>query len=42
MDEVVETAGDTVVKPTTMIPGMGSFAYVKDTEGNVVGIWETA
>src|SRR5688500_16245633 len=40
--ERVETAGGTVVKPTTMIPGMGSFAYFKDTEGNVVGLWETA
>jgi uncharacterized protein len=38
----VEGAGGNVVRPKTDIPGMGSFAYVKDTEGNVIGLWESA
>jgi uncharacterized protein len=36
----VEAAGGTVVTPRTEIPGMGAFAYFKDTEGNVLGLWE--
>jgi predicted enzyme related to lactoylglutathione lyase len=36
----VEAEGGDVVRPKTDIPGMGSFAYVKDTEGNVIGLWE--
>jgi hypothetical protein len=28
-------------KEATEIPTMGAFAYFKDTEGNVVGSWET-
>jgi predicted enzyme related to lactoylglutathione lyase len=38
----VESAGGTVVKPTEEIPGMGSFAYAKDTEGNIFGLWQNA
>jgi predicted enzyme related to lactoylglutathione lyase len=38
----IEAAGGSTVKPRTEIPGMGAFAYFKDTEGNVVGLWETA
>jgi predicted enzyme related to lactoylglutathione lyase len=38
----VEGAGGNVVRPKTDIPGMGSFAYIKDTEGNVIGLWESA
>jgi predicted enzyme related to lactoylglutathione lyase len=36
----VEAGGGSVVKSRTEIPGMGAFAYFKDTEGNVVGLWE--
>ena len=36
----VEAGGGTVVRPRSEIPGMGAFAYFKDTEGNVVGVWE--
>lgn len=36
----VEALGGAVVKPRETIPGMGSFAYFKDTEGNVMGLWE--
>jgi len=38
----VEAAGGDVVQPRSEIPGMGAFAYAKDTEGNVIGLWETA
>lgn len=38
----VDGGGGQVVRPKTDIPGMGSFAYVKDTEGNVIGLWENA
>ena len=37
----VEAAGGVVVKPKTAILGMGAFAYFKDTEGNVLGLWES-
>jgi predicted enzyme related to lactoylglutathione lyase len=36
----VESAGGTVIKPSQEIPGMGSFAYAKDTEGNIFGLWQ--
>lgn len=38
----IEAAGGTTVTPRTAIPGMGAFAYFKDPEGNVLGLWETA
>jgi predicted enzyme related to lactoylglutathione lyase len=37
----VEQNGGTVVAPRTAIEGMGAFAYFKDPEGNVLGLWET-
>ena len=37
-----KAAGGKVVTPRTPIPGMGAFARVADTEGNVVGLFETA
>jgi predicted enzyme related to lactoylglutathione lyase len=37
----IEAAGGTTVTPRTAIPGMGAFAYFKDPEGNVMGLWET-
>jgi uncharacterized protein len=36
----VDAGGGSTVTPRTEIPGMGAFAYFKDTEGNVVGLWE--
>jgi uncharacterized protein len=36
----VEGGGGSVVQPRQEIPGMGAFAYFKDTEGNVMGLWE--
>jgi predicted enzyme related to lactoylglutathione lyase len=38
----VQAAGGKVVTPKTPIPGMGAYARVTDTEGNVVGLFETA
>ena len=37
--KIVMNGGKAVTKKTT-IPGIGYFAYVKDTEGNVFGILE--
>jgi predicted enzyme related to lactoylglutathione lyase len=37
----VEDAGGSTIQPRTSIPGMGAFAYFKDPEGNVMGLWET-
>ena len=37
----VEAGGGVVVQPRTEIPTIGAFAYIKDTEGNAVGSWET-
>jgi uncharacterized protein len=37
----IEAGGGSVVQPRTAIPDMGAFAYFKDTENNVLGLWET-
>ncbi|HEY7401858.1 MAG TPA: VOC family protein [Actinomycetota bacterium] len=37
----IEAGGGSVVTPRTAIPDMGAFAYFKDTENNVMGLWET-
>ena len=37
----IASQGGTTVTPRTPIPGMGAFAYFKDPEGNVMGLWET-
>ena len=37
----IEDAGGSTVQPRTAIPGMGAFAYFKDSEDNVLGLWET-
>jgi predicted enzyme related to lactoylglutathione lyase len=37
----IEDKGGSTVLPRTAIPDMGAFAYFKDTEGNVLGLWET-
>jgi hypothetical protein len=39
LDKVTK-AGGTVVTPNTPIPGMGAYARVKDTEGNVIGLFQ--
>jgi predicted enzyme related to lactoylglutathione lyase len=37
----VQAAGGKVVTPHTPIPGMGAYARVSDTEGNVIGLYES-
>jgi uncharacterized protein len=37
----VQAGGGKVVTPKTPIPGMGAFARIADTEGNVIGLFET-
>ena len=36
----VQSSGGKVVTPKTPIPGMGAFARIADTEGNVLGLFE--
>jgi uncharacterized protein len=36
----VEALGGKVVTPKTPIPGMGAFARISDTEGNVIGLFQ--
>ena len=36
----VKAAGGKVVTPNTPIPGMGAYARVSDTEGNVIGLFQ--
>ncbi|HKW58236.1 MAG TPA: VOC family protein [Candidatus Dormibacteraeota bacterium] len=38
--EAVKTAGGHVLQEKTAVPGQGYFAYCKDTEGNIFGIFE--
>ncbi len=37
----VQASGGKVVTPKTPIPGMGAFARISDTEGNIVGLFES-
>jgi uncharacterized protein len=37
----VQSAGGKVVTPKTPIPGMGAYARVADTEGNVIGLFQS-
>ena len=36
----VEGLGGSVVVEKTEVPGMGSYAAIKDSEGSEIGIWE--
>ena len=38
--ERVRAAGGRIVTPNTPIPGMGAYARVSDTEGNVIGLFQ--
>jgi hypothetical protein len=38
----IEGKGGKVIRPKVDIGGMGFYAYVTDSEGNVIGIWEDA
>ena len=37
----IEAAGGTMVVPKGEVPDMGYYAYFKDPEGNLMGLWET-
>jgi hypothetical protein len=37
----VESAGGSVAQAKDAVPGMGWYAYFKDTEGNIMGLWQT-
>jgi uncharacterized protein len=37
----VEGAGGKIVTPNTQIPGMGAYARIMDTEGNIIGLFQT-
>jgi predicted enzyme related to lactoylglutathione lyase len=39
---IIERNGGKVVKPRTPVGNFGFAAYFKDTEGNVVGLWQFA
>lgn len=39
--KTIEAAGGTLVVPKGEVPDMGYYAYFKDTEGNLMGLWET-
>ena len=41
LERITELGGSTLV-PKQPIGEMGFTAYAKDTEGNVIGLWETA
>jgi predicted enzyme related to lactoylglutathione lyase len=36
-----ESLGGQLALAKTPVPGMGWFAYIKDTEGNIFGLWQT-
>lgn len=39
LEKVKANGGSIVAEPKT-IPDMGIYAYIKDTEGNVLGLWQ--
>lgn len=38
--EKIKNSGGTVLSEVMKVAEMGLYAYVKDTEGNVVGVWQ--
>lgn len=36
----VEAAGGKAMSPKGEVPDMGYYGYVKDSEGNMIGLWE--
>jgi len=41
LDKAGKLGGKTLVPPTE-IPGMGSFAWLADIDGNIIGLWKPA
>jgi uncharacterized protein len=42
LDRAVELGGRAIIPPTEIPGGMGSFAWLADAEGTIVGIWKPA
>ncbi len=40
--EKAERLGGSTVVPKTEVPGQGWFAWLKDLDGNIAGLWKTA
>lgn len=40
--EKIKAAGGSLLQEKIVLPDMGAYAYFKDTEGNVFGLWEDA
>ncbi len=38
--ERITAAGGEIVMEKKEIGGMGYYAYIKDTEGNIIGVWQ--
>lgn len=38
--EKIEAAGGSIAVPKGEVPDMGYYAYFKDSEGNLMGLWE--
>ena len=38
--EKITAAGGTITREKTHVADMGLYAQVKDTEGNIIGVWE--
>lgn len=38
----IESLGGSTVTPRQEVPGMGWTAYFRDSEGNIVGLWQNA
>lgn len=36
-----EALGGSIMIPETEVPGQGSFAWLKDIDGNIIGLWKT-
>jgi predicted enzyme related to lactoylglutathione lyase len=36
----VKAAGGSIFKEAKEIPGLGKYAYIKDSEGNIMGVWQ--
>lgn len=39
IDHAVKLGGKALIAPTE-VPGMGHFAWIKDPEGNILGLWK--
>lgn len=39
LDKAAKLGGSTIIPPTP-VPGMGHFAWLKDPEGTMVGLWK--